>query len=212
MKSSIKTIAAAIGLCFASLVHANPVAVGVMAGGGFGGAYQSANTAQPGVQSSTGAFVNSGLQVQAGDLVSVTATGTMCLSWGTGCYGADGVNYPSFGIGTDHYTALNNVFAALVGAIVANDGGTFRAYDAADVANGIAQSALFKLGSNVQFAAASSGRLYLGVSDSAFWDNDGAGFSVNTSILRAAEVPEPASWALVGLAGLAAFTARRRSR
>ncbi|WP_271007251.1 PEP-CTERM sorting domain-containing protein [Paucibacter sp. B51] len=211
-KNAIHSFAiATLGLALAGAAHAGPVHVGVMNGGGFGGVNGNANTAQQGILSSTLGFVNSGFQVQAGDKVQVTASGTLCLSGNAGCGDANGQVMQGLGNGTAHFTGLNNLFGALVGSIVGDDSGNFQAFDAADVANGISQSSLFALGTNVQFTATRSGRLYLGVSDSAFWDNAGAGFEVTLSRIPSGnQVPEPSSWALAGLALFAAFAARRR--
>ena len=211
-KSCLMAAVAALGLAAASWVQAAPIQVGVMNGGGFGGVNGTPNTAQQGLQNSTLGFVNSGFQVQTGDVVQVLATGLLCLSSGTACTNANGLVMPGTGFGTAHYTGLNNLFGALVGSIVGDDSGNFQAYDAADVSKGIAQSSLFALGSNMQFTANNSGRLYLGVTDSAFWDNTGPGFQVSLSLIPSNNnVPAPSAWALAGLALLGAFAARRRS-
>lgn len=86
---------------------------------------------------------------------------------------------------------LGNVFGALVGAIVADVTGRFQAYDAADVANGILATSVFRIGSNFTFTAQQAGKIYLGVADAGFSDNGRPGFRATLSSVLPNAVPEP---------------------
>lgn len=198
ISKSVFAAAACLAVCASA--SAAPVSVGIFAGGGFGG-MSAANTV-----ADTNPFVNSGLTVQSGDTVTITATGSICLSGFCAGNGPDGqvINFPP------HYTVLGNVFGALIGAIVADDSGSFQAYDASDVSNGIAASSVFLIGSNLTFTAQQAGRIYLGISDSAFYDNGGPGFQVTLNSVSATAVPEPTPLALLTVAALAAGLVRRR--
>ena len=69
---SVFAAAACLAVCASA--SAAIVNVGIYAGGGFGGV-AVANTA-----ANTNPFMNSGLMVQSGDIVTISATGSICLS------------------------------------------------------------------------------------------------------------------------------------
>lgn len=199
---SKSVFAAAVCLAVCATVSAATVSVGIKAGGGFGGVWMANTTA------SSDPFVNSGLAVQFGDVVTISATGSICLSGAPLCNGPNGqfINSPP------HFTALgSDYFGAVIGAIVADDTGSFQAYDATDVAKGILASSVFFIGSNLTFTAQQAGKIYLGVADSDFSDNGGPGFRVTLSSTSPNAVPEPTPLALLAIAALAAGLVRRRA-
>jgi len=186
-----------------SVAQAAPIHVSVYDGGAFG------SVGAPNTTADTQPFVFGGL-VNAGDVITLSTTGSMCLSFGNGCAGRDGatINAPP------HLSVLGNIFGALVYAIVptatVNTSG-FQAYDSNDVAVGISASLVQFAGSLITFTATQSGSIFFGVSDSAFWDNSGPGFDVTMTIAPEANVPAPGALALLGL-GLFGIGGLRRNR
>lgn len=187
---------AACVVSMATAVQAAPIHVSPLDGGGFG-SYGPIN----GV-GDTNAFVYGG-EVNAGDVITLSTTGYMCLSFGAGCNDANGV----VGVAGPHISVLGNIFGAVVYAIVPSATVStpgFMAYDSNDVAVGIADSLVQFAGTLITFTATQSGSIYFGVSDSAFWDNDGPGFDVTMT------VPAPGALALLGLGLLGLGSFRRK--
>jgi hypothetical protein len=210
-KLSSKSMGAAF--CFSSLflpaicgmvlcppcASAATVSITPKRGAGFGFYSSFPNTpTRDGVQP----FILVDSYITVGSQLNFTATGTLQI--GTGAVvGPNGVTLTF----EDHSTGIGNIFGALIGAWVpdtlANTPG-FQPLDAADVAVGIPQSALFLIGSNSSFPIPSSGKLYVGISDSSFADNSGDGFQLNVQ-----QVPEPSGFVLLGVS-LVWLTAFRR--
>lgn len=184
--------------------QAAQVHVSVFNGGAFG--IDGSGTANTPTTPTMQPFVLAGT-VNAGDVVTLTATGSISLSGPSTPIGPDGVmiNLPP------HSTVLGNLFGAVVYTLVPTATALnpiFQAFDALDVPLGISAGQVFLAGSSTTFTAASSGQIWLGVADSSFFDNTGPGFDVSLSV---APVPLPAPLAMLaaGLLGLGAIRRRR---
>jgi hypothetical protein len=105
---------------------------------------------------------DTGIEVRAGDQITITATGTIVAGRRTGEAGPDGARSSGFGSVVNARPVPTAGVGALIGYIRGSNG---------------QQGTAFLIGSNQTITAATDGRLFLAINDDNFSDNSGT-FSV----------------------------------
>jgi len=102
---------------------------------------------------------DSGIEVRAGDQITITATGTIVAGRRIGEVGADGAHSSGFGSVVNSRPVPTAGVGALVGYIRSSNG---------------QQTTAFLIGSSQTITAANDGRLFLAVNDDDYSDNSGS--------------------------------------
>jgi len=151
--------------------------------------------------SGTVPWTDTGIFVQAGDELVISATGS--VSWGGASTDPNGVG--TFRDGTQTLPSVV-VPTAIIDSLIGKIGGTTAIGDGNPVPQGAPGKGAGFVGSSYDEIISQSGELFLGYNDDLFGDNSG-GYNVSISV-----VPEPSLAALAAAGSLILFLHHLRMR